>query len=264
MEFSKLIILLSVTVVYFTQATPPFNPNLQMCYGAGLDCTHCSSCYPGGWCITNPGNKPKCLCMYGWTGPNAEWVPDTSDPAWGKNRIRADNCLEPCHYTHHVRNQTCVHHVDPIICDPKCELTHGKCLPNGKCQCCRGWSGPNGVYDYTLGTYLADYCDAKCPYLGEGIPNPGCHSDPNDNVPACNPKCVASDGECMADGRCMCCSGWTGPHAKFLTYSVHKGIVVADFCDVYCPYKINGAINELCVVPDYVSRRRDAGYKITV
>lgn len=84
-------------------AQPGLNPNLKMCHGVSLDCEHCSGCYPGGWCIKYPGVKPKCLCMYGWTGPNAEWVPDTDDPAWGKNRIRADNCLNACHYTHHVR-----------------------------------------------------------------------------------------------------------------------------------------------------------------
>ncbi|XP_057308480.1 multiple epidermal growth factor-like domains protein 6 [Hydractinia symbiolongicarpus] len=239
------------------------NPNLEMCDNVNLPCQHCDSCFPGGWCIKHPGNQPKCLCNYGWTGPRAKWVPNTNDPAWGINRIRAENCLKPCHYTHHVRNKTCVAPTGDNQggCDPKCGKYQGQCV-NGKCQCCRGWSGPNGVYDTATGKYSADYCNKECPFLGAGIPNPTCKKA-NDDVPACNPKCVKSDGKCLTNGRCLCCLGWTGPHAEYVLSGHYKGKIVADYCDVYCPYTSH-THHKLCVNPDYVVRRREAGHRIYV
>lgn len=77
--------------------------NLDMCLGANVTCTPCMECFPGGWCINNPGIKPKCICNYGFTGANSEWLPNTKSRAWGFNRIRADDCLTSCNYTHHVR-----------------------------------------------------------------------------------------------------------------------------------------------------------------
>lgn len=56
-------------------------------------------------------------------------------------------------------------------CDKQCASSHGKCNMNtGQCECCRGWSGPNAQYDYSLGRYVADFCDKECPFLGEGVP----------------------------------------------------------------------------------------------
>lgn len=44
-----------------------------------------------GRCDRNTG---RCLCYYGWTGPNSRFRPGTL------NIIEADYCTEACHYTH--------------------------------------------------------------------------------------------------------------------------------------------------------------------
>ena len=46
----------------------------------------------------------RCLCWWGWTGPNAAYI----DKGEFENRILADYCRIPCHYTHDRRNQQCV------------------------------------------------------------------------------------------------------------------------------------------------------------
>ncbi|XP_065642860.1 integumentary mucin C.1 [Hydra vulgaris] len=43
----------------------------------------------------------RCYCWWGWTGPNAEYESETS------NRIFADFCVTPCHYTQDYRNKEC-------------------------------------------------------------------------------------------------------------------------------------------------------------
>ena len=45
----------------------------------------------------------RCLCWWGWTGPNAVYI----DEGALKNRILADYCQDPCHYTHDHRNSQC-------------------------------------------------------------------------------------------------------------------------------------------------------------
>ena len=41
----------------------------------------------------------KCLCAFGWTGPNAFYIEE--------NRVLADYCKQPCHYTPVVKNPAC-------------------------------------------------------------------------------------------------------------------------------------------------------------
>merc|ERR1712189_156422 len=42
----------------------------------------------------------QCLCWWGWTRPNSKYLPS--------NRIVADFCSIPCHYTHVFKNRKCV------------------------------------------------------------------------------------------------------------------------------------------------------------
>ena len=41
----------------------------------------------------------RCLCWWGWTGDNAVYI----DGGAHNNRILANFCTRPCHYTHRVR-----------------------------------------------------------------------------------------------------------------------------------------------------------------
>lgn len=78
-------------------------PTFQTCRDAGFECVACTDCFPGGWCVKDPGDEPKCMCNYGWTGARGKYIPDTKSKRWGKNRIRADDCNRPCAYTHQSR-----------------------------------------------------------------------------------------------------------------------------------------------------------------
>ena len=76
------------------------------CVGAGLVCAdYCSQCFPGGWCVLDNSGKStgKCLCNYGWTGAQANFKEDTNNLDWGMNRVVANDCNTPCHYTHNVK-----------------------------------------------------------------------------------------------------------------------------------------------------------------
>ena len=52
----------------------------------------------------------RCLCFYGWTGPNANY--NTGDGI-EKTKILADYCQTPCHYTHDYSNPACVTNAIP-------------------------------------------------------------------------------------------------------------------------------------------------------
>ncbi|XP_057308080.1 platelet endothelial aggregation receptor 1-like [Hydractinia symbiolongicarpus] len=160
-----------------------------------------------------------------------------------------------CHY----RNETCI----MKTCDVRCASSHGKCNPQtGKCECCRGWSGPNAKYDSALDRYVADYCDKECQFLGAGVANPECKKVP-EVVPPCDPKCSNSEGVCLPGGRCKCCTGWTGPNASHYSSDNGENMIVADYCNVYCPYTSDN-LNQLCLRPNYIERLARAGRKITV
>ena len=47
----------------------------------------------------------KCLCAVGWTGPNAFYIEG--------NRVLADYCTQPCHYTPIVKNLECAADAPP-------------------------------------------------------------------------------------------------------------------------------------------------------
>lgn len=67
--------------------------------------------------------------------------------------------------------------------------------------------------------------------------NPTCKKINND-VPPCDPKCERSEGKCLNNGRCLCCLGWTGTNAEIIETGHNKGKIMADVCDVYCPYTL--------------------------
>lgn len=141
------------------------------------------SCDPK--CTATPGqgtcqSDGKCLCWWGWTGPNAEYILSGTL----KNRIMADYCTEACHYTHDYMNASCAsiptpkvcslpgNTTDPPIpCDPLCGTgtyhSAGKCLSNGRCLCWWGWTGSNACY-IDGGSYnnriIADRCTKACHY----------------------------------------------------------------------------------------------------
>lgn len=67
------------------------------------------------------------------------------------------------------RNGSCVEEKiqNANQCDIRCNRKTGVCI-NKRCRCTRGWIGPNAVYNRSLDTYVADYCDQECPYIGFG------------------------------------------------------------------------------------------------
>ena len=77
----------------------------RFCADTGLTCHKCAECHDAlqfGLCIDG-ATTSKCLCKWGWTGPNAQRVIAPNEVSeWSRNRIRADNCKTPCHYTHDV------------------------------------------------------------------------------------------------------------------------------------------------------------------
>ena len=79
------------------------NYNPRFCADTGLTCTRCAECHDNlqfGLCIKG-ATTSKCFCKWGWTGTNALKVNVPNGVSfWSKNRIRADNCKIPCHYTH--------------------------------------------------------------------------------------------------------------------------------------------------------------------
>ena len=87
----------------FIQQLSTFELQPQILRDAGLTCIRCGECHDNlrfGLCIKG-ATTSKCFCKQGWTDANAKKVivPNgVSD--WSKNRIRADSCKIPCHYTH--------------------------------------------------------------------------------------------------------------------------------------------------------------------
>ena len=79
----------------------PIDP--RFCADTGLSCSRCADCHDHlqfGLCIDSAISS-KCLCNWGWTGANAQRVIAPNEvSAWSRNRIRADDCKTPCHYTH--------------------------------------------------------------------------------------------------------------------------------------------------------------------
>ena len=81
----------------------PLNYDPRFCADAGLKCSKCTECHDNlqfGLCIDG-AKTSKCLCKWGWTGQNAFKVVVANEVSeWSRNRIRADSCKIPCHYTH--------------------------------------------------------------------------------------------------------------------------------------------------------------------
>ena len=81
----------------------PLNYDPRFCRDTGLTCSKCAECHDAlqfGLCIDG-ATTSKCLCKWGWTGPNAQRVIAPKEGSeWSRNRIRADHCKTPCHYTH--------------------------------------------------------------------------------------------------------------------------------------------------------------------
>ena len=51
----------------------------------------------------------RCLCHYGWTGPNAKYIQDNEycGKYKGLKKIAADYCSIPCHYEPNYQNPMC-------------------------------------------------------------------------------------------------------------------------------------------------------------
>ncbi|KAL9951117.1 hypothetical protein ACROYT_G043721 [Oculina patagonica] len=221
--------------------------------------------HSAGQCLSNG----RCLCWWGWTGPNACYV----NGGTYNNRIIADRCDRACHYTHDHRNDNCTNNntstakpatqpvstgiplaaTTSVPCDPRCQGGQGTCQSNGRCFCWWGWTGPNAVYIMS-GVYknriLADYCTTACHYTHDYL-NPACASIPNPkvcSVPAnktvpplpCDPLCGTgtyhSAGQCLSNGRCLCWWGWTGPNACYVDGGTYNNRIIADRCDRACHY----------------------------
>eukprot|EP00111_Clytia_hemisphaerica_P022256 TCONS_00065421-protein len=135
------------------------------------------------------GLTGRCICFYGWTGPNSKFRIGT------RNKIEADYCSEACHYTHDYRNTQCVYRgTGPTEaykeCQPLCGhiiFRHaGECLKDkygketGKCLCWWGWTGPGAQYR-SDGRIEADYCVLPC-YYTVGFSNPVCAQGMNEYV----------------------------------------------------------------------------------
>jgi len=127
----------------------------KFCTDAGLECSECSACHDNlqyGQCIKG-ATKAKCLCNWGWTGQNAERVPDYEGGSsrFGINRIRADDCKTPCHYEPNRWNSACA--PGPVRTTPSfpnCEEAEckkkipGICI-NDKCTCHQPYCAATGV-----------------------------------------------------------------------------------------------------------------------
>jgi len=245
------------------------NDNLDdKCTDAGIPCfskLECNDCGQAGRCIK--GNTPvKCMCWWGWTGPNAR-------RAFG-NHILADSCLKACHYTHDHWNPDCLKTILNPKCDEDdCDAMHGICINdecvcddtkcgnvggmchNGKCKkcdncdhgkcikgvchikCCRDITPFDSPFN---GGHFKNHCENRCKWVEE---MPGaCTQTPMEH---CNPKCALSGGQCDTNtGRCKCCKDFTGPGAMLIGDDIY-----ADYCDLFC-----SSNKKLCVNDDYVKR----------
>ncbi|CAB4027859.1 multiple epidermal growth factor-like domains 11, partial [Paramuricea clavata] len=211
----------------------------------------------------------RCLCWWGWTGPNACYVEDGTY----RNRIIADYCAKACHFTPYVRNPKCLNgswdggqvtkttEKTPTEvqitapnrkCNPLCGTgvyTHaGTCQPSGRCLCFWGWTGPNAQYT-TNNRILADYCRIPCHYTPD-YKNPDCVNSnqtgeckvPTSTTPTkpCDPKCgnppYFGRGICLSDGRCLCWWGWTGPNACYVEDGTYRNRIIADYCAKACHF----------------------------
>lgn len=89
-QLVKVLIVISYVLAVFGQRRP--STCTELC-GTGIF-------HAAGICQVNG----QYLCWWGWTGPNAVYI----DEGEYKNRIVADYCRIPCHYTHDHRNQQCL------------------------------------------------------------------------------------------------------------------------------------------------------------
>ncbi|KAJ7386400.1 hypothetical protein OS493_008524 [Desmophyllum pertusum] len=202
------------------------------------------SYYGRGTCKSNG----RCLCWWGWTGPNACYV----DGGTYNNRILADRCVDACHYTHDYRNYNCIKGssttklstqppttgnpgtgsrttaAPAVPCDPRCKGFHtgGNCsTADGRCYCFWGWTGPHAEYITVTGPeknrIKADYCTTACHYTHDYL-NPACASIPTPQVCSvpvhpivppipCDPLC--GTGKYYGKGNCTSngrCLCWWG------------------------------------------------------
>lgn len=62
------------------------------------------------------------------------------------------------------RNPKCTTKIGSVpACNPKCQKSEGKCVGDGRCECCFGWTGPHAEFRND-GRIIADHCDVYCPY----------------------------------------------------------------------------------------------------
>lgn len=129
-------------------------------------------------------------------------------------------------------------------CDPGCGVPYGTgiCLANGQCLCNFGWTGPlNAISSYVtsgkgVGQIITNgSCTVPCNY-NKNFQNFLCAR----LSPRCDLSCQSPTGGCLANGRCLCRFGWTGPSGSFPVY-VNLGpnagqIVTSSNCTVPCDY----------------------------
>ncbi|XP_046840335.1 tenascin-like isoform X2 [Xenia sp. Carnegie-2017] len=257
--------------------TPDYrNPVCVSSKRTGGECKVPTSLEPKNPCDPKCGNQPyfgrgvclsngRCLCWWGWTGPNACYV----ESGEYRNRIIANYCARPCHFTPYVRNPKCLNgswddssinekktnqlQTAKVSCNPLCGTgvyTHaGTCQPNGKCLCFWGWTGPNAYY-IKENRIMADYCRIPCHYTPD-YRNPVCvssrHTGGECKVPTslepknpCDPKCgnqpFFGRGVCLSNGRCLCWWGWTGPNACYVESGEYRNRIIANYCARPCHF----------------------------
>lgn len=66
-------------------------------------CTKSDNCHPRCAITGTCQADGRCLCWWGLTGPNSAYV----DGGSNHNRIVADYCGQPCHFTPHFKNPLC-------------------------------------------------------------------------------------------------------------------------------------------------------------
>ena len=77
-------------------------------------------------------------------------------------------------------------------------------------------------------------------------------SGPGNNKPTCVEECEHAGlnygSKCVADNRCLCHYGYTGPNAIYIRDPTHEHYkhVVADSCTVPCHYTADYLTNPAC------------------
>ncbi|KAK3755610.1 hypothetical protein QZH41_017602, partial [Actinostola sp. cb2023] len=153
----------------------------------------------------------RCLCWWGWTGPNATYVTTGID-----TRIKADYCDMSCHYTNRFVN-------------PQCAST--TIAPSS--------SNSTATSQQTFPAVTSNSTNTSTPSLPSHPSTSATLVSTTDSLlKSCDPKCESfpGQGQCQSDGRCLCWWGWTGPNATYIVTGNLTNRIMADYCTESCHY----------------------------